>query len=123
LALASTGLSKPKKPGSLHGMTKRFLELIFFDAGGGHRSATEALRAALAETHPDWDVTVTDLQEILKSADPLYFNRRPFAKFLQCCVENGTDLWLAPFFAWPADYYKNLCFKNGRRFAAALELK
>ena len=79
-------------------MTKRFLELILIDAGGGHRSATEALRAALAETHPDWDVTVTDLQEILKSADPLFIlTGVPSQNFYNAALKMGLTYGSRPF--------------------------
>ena len=53
-------------------MTSRSIELIFFDAGGGHRAAAEALKQVLADKHPDWQVKTVDLQEVLKSADPLF---------------------------------------------------
>jgi UDP-N-acetylglucosamine:LPS N-acetylglucosamine transferase len=53
-------------------MTARSLELVFFDAGGGHRAAADALQTVLAKSHPDWRVEIVDLQEALKSADPLF---------------------------------------------------
>jgi hypothetical protein len=53
-------------------MTKRSVELVFFDAGGGHRAAVLALKSVLASLQPSWDVEIIDLQDILKSADPLY---------------------------------------------------
>jgi 1,2-diacylglycerol 3-beta-galactosyltransferase len=51
----------------------RKLTIVFHHAGGGHRSAAEALKATLAtEQHP-WDVTLLDMQELL---DPLDLLRR-----------------------------------------------
>jgi len=40
----------------------RALELLFFDAGGGHRSVAIALLAVLAEQAPHWRVQLVDLQ-------------------------------------------------------------
>jgi len=43
-------------------------DLIFFDAGGGHRSAAEALRLVMKE-QGGWDVRLVNLQELLDSLD------------------------------------------------------
>jgi len=43
--------------------------MIFFDAGGGHRSAATALLAVIAERYPDWRVELVNLQEILEPVD------------------------------------------------------
>lgn len=45
------------------------LNLVYFDAGGGHRSAAIALQSVIASVHPDWDVRLVNLQEILDSLD------------------------------------------------------
>ncbi len=51
----------------------RKLTIVFHHAGGGHRSAAEALRTTLtAQDHP-WEVTLLDIQELL---DPLDLIRR-----------------------------------------------
>jgi hypothetical protein len=53
----------------------RKLIIVFHQAGGGHRSAAEALKATLSSSsqeHP-WDVSVLDIQELL---DPLDLIRR-----------------------------------------------
>src|SRR5689334_7031620 len=51
----------------------RKLTIVFFDAGGGHRSAAEALKTIL-DTQPErWEVRLLNLQEQL---DPLDFVRR-----------------------------------------------
>lgn len=47
----------------------RNLELVYFDAGGGHRSAAVALREVIAERHPDWRVELVNLQEVLEPVD------------------------------------------------------
>ena len=51
----------------------RKLTIIFHNAGGGHRSAAEALKATLAAQECPWDVTLLDIQELL---DPLDLIRR-----------------------------------------------
>jgi Monogalactosyldiacylglycerol (MGDG) synthase/Glycosyltransferase family 28 C-terminal domain len=44
------------------------LDFIFFDAGGGHRSAANALRAVIERQQRSWRVELVNLQEVL---DPL----------------------------------------------------
>ena len=46
----------------------RKLTIVFHHAGGGHRSAADALKDTLAAQDEPWDVTLLDLQELL---DPL----------------------------------------------------
>jgi hypothetical protein len=49
------------------------IDLVFFDAGGGHRAAANALRQVIeAQTRP-WEVRLVNLQELL---DPLDIFRR-----------------------------------------------
>lgn len=50
----------------------RRLEIMFFDAGGGHRSAANALIQSIAQQYPTWQVTLTNLQELLQPSDPIY---------------------------------------------------
>ena len=47
----------------------RTLELFFFDAGGGHRSAALALSEVIAERYPGWRIELVNLQEILAPVD------------------------------------------------------
>jgi 1,2-diacylglycerol 3-beta-galactosyltransferase len=51
----------------------RKLTIVFHHAGGGHRSAAEALKATLSSQDHPWDVNVLDIQELL---DPLDMVRR-----------------------------------------------
>ncbi len=51
----------------------RKLTIVFHNAGGGHRSAAEALKATLSSQEHPWDVSLLDLQELL---DPLDLIRR-----------------------------------------------
>lgn len=45
------------------------LDLIYFDAGGGHRAAATALKQEMARTRPEWEVRLMHLQEELSSLD------------------------------------------------------
>src|ERR1700692_4798962 len=49
------------------------IDLIFFEAGGGHRSAALALKAVIEQQKRPWDVKLVNLQEIL---DPLDIFRK-----------------------------------------------
>jgi hypothetical protein len=49
------------------------LDLIYFEAGGGHRAAAIALKSVMAEQNRPWDVKLVNLQEIL---DPLDIFRK-----------------------------------------------
>jgi Glycosyltransferase family 28 C-terminal domain len=44
------------------------IDFVYFDAGGGHRSAALALQSVIAAGNYDWDVRLVNLQEVL---DPL----------------------------------------------------
>jgi hypothetical protein len=49
------------------------LDFIFFDAGGGHRSAANALNAVIEQQGRPWEIRLVNLQEIL---DPLDIFRK-----------------------------------------------
>ena len=51
----------------------RKLTIVFHHAGGGHRSAADALKATLSNQEHPWDVSLLDIQELL---DPLDLIRR-----------------------------------------------
>jgi UDP-N-acetylglucosamine:LPS N-acetylglucosamine transferase len=51
--------------------TTRYLDFLYFHAGGGHRSAALALQSVLASQHPEWEVGLVDVQEILDPIDIL----------------------------------------------------
>ena len=59
------------------------IEIVYMDAGGGHRSAMNALKAVLAERHPDWQVEPVDLQKLLQPMDPVHRISRRVARPLQ----------------------------------------
>ena len=44
---------------------RKTLELIYFNAGGGHRSAALALKEVIENKHSDWDVTLVNLFEVI----------------------------------------------------------
>ena len=41
------------------------IDLVYFNAGGGHRAAAVALNSSIKELHPDWEVRLVNLTEIL----------------------------------------------------------
>ena len=45
--------------------------MVFFDAGGGHRSAANALCEVVRQQNRDWDVQLMNLQELLDGMDVL----------------------------------------------------
>src|SRR4030081_1276343 len=51
----------------------RKLTIVFHNAGGGHKSAAEALKSTLTTQANPWDVELLDIQELL---DPLDVVRR-----------------------------------------------
>jgi Glycosyltransferase family 28 C-terminal domain len=51
----------------------RKLTIVFHHAGGGHRSAAEALKTTLSSQENPWEVALLDIQELL---DPLDLIRR-----------------------------------------------
>ena len=49
----------------------RKITIVFFDAGGGHRNAAEALKAVLESHSRPWQVELLNLQELLDRLDVL----------------------------------------------------
>lgn len=45
------------------------LDFLYFDAGGGHRAAATALREVCAERHPEWNIRLVHVQEVLSDFD------------------------------------------------------
>ena len=79
---------------------KHLVQLIYFNAGGGHRSAALALQEVIAQIHPDWSVELVNLFEVIDS-DRYYQKLTGFA---------------------PEDLY-NLRLKKGWTRGLATELK
>src|SRR5579864_3689553 len=51
----------------------RKLDFIFFDAGGGHRAAANALKTVIEQQQRPWEIRLVNLQEVL---DPLDIFRK-----------------------------------------------
>lgn len=49
--------------------TKRKVDFLYFDAGGGHRSAALALQGVIATKYPDWEVNLVNVQHVLDPID------------------------------------------------------
>ncbi len=49
--------------------TKRKVDFLYFDAGGGHRSAALALQGVIATQYPDWEVSLVNVQHVLDPID------------------------------------------------------
>lgn len=47
----------------------RVVDFVYFDAGGGHRTAALALKAVIESEGYGWDVRLVNLQEVLDSLD------------------------------------------------------
>jgi 1,2-diacylglycerol 3-beta-galactosyltransferase len=47
----------------------RKIDFVFFDAGGGHRSAATALQAVITHQSRPWQVRLVNLQEVLDALD------------------------------------------------------
>jgi 1,2-diacylglycerol 3-beta-galactosyltransferase len=45
------------------------VDLIFFDAGGGHRAAATALESVIRQQDRPWDIRLVDLQDVLDDLD------------------------------------------------------
>ena len=72
------------------------VQLVYFEAGGGHAAAARALAAVLAERAPHLELTLLNLQELL---DPVDFVRRATGIRLQ----DAYNLLLAREWTWGFD--------------------
>src|SRR4051812_38167081 len=45
------------------------VDFVFFDAGGGHRSAATALKSVIEQQQRGWEVRLVDLQDVLAPLD------------------------------------------------------
>jgi hypothetical protein len=59
---------------------KHTLDFLFFDAGGGHRSAAIALKSVIDSQERGWEVRLVNLQQVL---DPLDIFRKAFGVRLE----------------------------------------
>ena len=58
------------------------IDLLFFDAGGGHRSAANALKEVIEQQHRPWQISLVNLQEALDELDVF---RKLFGLRLEDC--------------------------------------
>jgi UDP-N-acetylglucosamine:LPS N-acetylglucosamine transferase len=56
-------------PGTRRDQSARRVDVIYFDAGGGHRAAASALHAVLAPNYPSWEVELVNLRDLLEPVD------------------------------------------------------
>src|SRR5712672_3632287 len=65
----------------------RKLRIVFFDAGGGHRNAANAVKSAIEQQETPWLVELLNLQDLLDSIDPLQ-------KMTKIRLQDGYNLLL-----------------------------
>ena len=73
------------------------LDLIYFNAGGGHKSAATALQGVIASKYPTWQVRLVNLQEVLDSLDV-------FRKITRIRLEDIYNLALAKGWTLGSEY-------------------
>jgi UDP-N-acetylglucosamine:LPS N-acetylglucosamine transferase len=80
------------------------IDFIFFDAGGGHRSAATALKAVIEQEGRPWTIRLVNLQEVLDELDI-------FRKYLGLRLEDVYNLMLAK--GWTLGSAQGLKFMHG----------
>ena len=56
-------------PGVMSANGRPLVDLIFFDAGGGHRASAIALKAVAERQFHDWQIRLMDLRAVLEASD------------------------------------------------------
>jgi hypothetical protein len=80
------------------------IDFIYFDAGGGHRSAATALKTLIERQNRPWNVRLVNLQEVLHSLDV-------FRKVTGIRLEDIYNLMLAK--GWTLGSAQGLMFMHG----------
>jgi hypothetical protein len=80
------------------------IDFIYFDAGGGHRAAANALKAVISDQKRPWNVRLVNLQEVLHSLDI-------FRKVTGIRLEDIYNLMLAK--GWTLGSAQGLMFMHG----------
>lgn len=80
------------------------VDFVYFDAGGGHRSAATALQSVIDSGNYDWDVRLVNLQDVL---DPLDI----FRKVTGIRLQDLYNRMLAKGWTWGARYWLRLMQK------------
>jgi hypothetical protein len=87
------------------------IEIIYFDAGGGHRNAMHALSRLIAIRHPSWHVVPVDLQQLLEPIDPVNrLTRRLTGSLQRLLVPVAPNFQMA---TWQAQDIYNSALKRG----------
>lgn len=73
------------------------VDIVFFDAGGGHRSAATALKDVAELQGLDWEIRLVHLQEVLKPLDI-------FRKLTRINMEDVYNKMLAHGWTWGSEY-------------------
>lgn len=63
------------------------LRIVFFDAGGGHRNAANAIKTVIEQQQRQWQVELLNLQDLLDAIDPLQ-------KIAKIRLQDGYNLLL-----------------------------
>jgi 1,2-diacylglycerol 3-beta-galactosyltransferase len=80
------------------------VDFVYFDAGGGHRSAATALKTLIEQQNRPWEVRLVNLQEVLHSLDI-------FRKISGIRLEDIYNLMLAK--GWTLGSAQGLKFMHG----------
>ncbi|CAN7397753.1 glycosyltransferase [Rhizobium sp. LjRoot254] len=92
-------------------MASRTIEIIYFDAGGGHRNAMHALSRLIEKRHPDWRIVPVDLQKLLEPIDPVHrLTRRVTGSLQRLLIPVAPKLNLS---GWQAQDIYNTALKRG----------
>ena len=59
-------------PGLRYPKAKALIDLIFFDAGGGHRASARALKAVIEQQGRPWQIRMINLSDVLEPIDFLH---------------------------------------------------
>ncbi len=68
---SAAGLFAPAPSAAPFADDRTLIELIFFDAGGGHRASAMALRRVIEQQRRPWQVVLSNLRDTLEPADLL----------------------------------------------------
>jgi hypothetical protein len=92
-------------------LAAKTIEIIYFDAGGGHRNAMHALSRLIATQHPNWNVVPVDLQQLLEPIDPINrLTRRLTGSLQRLLVPVAPNFQMA---SWQAQDIYNTALKRG----------
>ncbi len=67
------------------------IDIVYFEAASGHKTAAEAVRYGLSKRHPDWTVRLVDLADILKCQTySLYFIYTWGIRYFNWCMRRES---------------------------------